>query len=317
MKDLFEKPACVIEAANAKRGWNWAIEILIFCAVFLVGTIIMGLATLPAQVVLLFLDGDFNAAIAQNDAAAEQAALIRLESSDTYMIYTLLSEIILIVVVCLFCKLFQARKMTTLGFYKKGMFKEYIFGSIAGFVVFSAAVLIGVITGALKIEGINASFSVWIFLLYTVGFMIQGMAEEVMCRGYFMVSFARRYPMWSAVLVNSLMFAALHLANNGISVLAFINLTLFGIFASVYFIRRGNIWGAAAFHSVWNLVQSSFYGIKVSGIDIKGLFITASAEGKEFFNGGAFGMEGGIIVTVVFCCAIAAMYFKKNISKQA
>lgn len=316
MKDLFEKPACVIEAANAKKGWNWATEILVFCAVFLVGSIIMGAATLPAQVVMFLFDGDYNAAIAQNDEAAQQAALTKLISSDTYMIYTLFSEIVLIVVVCLFCKLFQARKMTTLGFYKKGMFKEYIFGAIAGFAVFSAAVLIGVITGALKIEGISSSFSVWIFLLYTVGFMIQGMAEEVLCRGYFMVSFARRYPMWAAVLVNSLLFAALHLSNNGISVLAIINLTLFGIFASVYFIRRGNIWGAAAFHSVWNLVQSSFYGIKVSGIDIKGLFITSSVEGKELLNGGAFGMEGGIAVTVVFCCVIAAMYFSKNTSKH-
>ena len=32
---------------------------------------------------------------------------------------------------------------------------------------------------------------------------IQGMAEEVLCRSYFMVSLARRYPMWVAVILNA------------------------------------------------------------------------------------------------------------------
>lgn len=316
MRDLFEKPKCVAEAANAKKGWNWAVEILVFVAVFIVGNIIMAMATLPIQIVLLALDNNYMAALESGDAAVIQDASMKMVSSDAYTICTLFADIVLIVVVCLFCKLFQARKMTTLGFCKKGIFKEYIIGAIAGFAFFSAAVLIGVITGALKIEGINASFSIWIFLLYTVGFMIQGMAEEVVCRGYFMVSFARRYPMWAAVLANSLVFAALHLGNSGVSVLALVNLTLFGIFASVYFIRRGNIWGVAAFHSIWNLVQGCFYGIKVSGLDLKGLLITVPRDGKELLNGGAFGMEGGIIVTIIFCIGIVILYFLKKYSEQ-
>lgn len=33
--------------------------------------------------------------------------------------------------------------------------------------------------------------------------MIRGHGEEVLCRGYFMVSMGRRYPMWAAVLGRS------------------------------------------------------------------------------------------------------------------
>lgn len=57
----------------------------------------------------------------------------------------------------------------------------------------------------------------------------------------------------AAVIANSVIFAALHLLNPGVAPLAIVNLILFGIFASCYFIRRGNIWGIGALHSVWNL----------------------------------------------------------------
>jgi len=130
--------------------------------------------------------------------------------------------------------------------------------------------------------------------------MIQVMAEKVLCRGYFLVSLGRRYSMWVAVIVNSVAFAALHLLNSGISVLAFINLVLFGVFASVCFIKTENIWLVGAIHSVWNLVQGNVYGIKVSGIDsVCSIFASNMVEGKEFINGGAFGLEGGIAVTIV------------------
>ena len=138
--------------------------------------------------------------------------------------------------------------------------------------------------------------------------MIQGMAEEVLCRSYFLVSIGRRYPMWVAVLLNALFFAALHLANNGISVLAFVNLTLFGIFASVYFIKRGNIWGIGAIHSIWNFVQGNFYGIRVSGIETScTVFDSVSVDGRAWMNGGAFGLEGGLAVTIVLVAATLLM----------
>jgi len=103
-----------------------------------------------------------------------------------------------------------------------------------------------------------------------------------------------------AVILNALFFAALHLGNSGISALAFVNLTLFGVFASVYFIKRGNIWGIGAIHSIWNFVQGNFYGIKVSGMESScSVFASAMTEGRDLIHGGAFGLEGGLAVTLV------------------
>ena len=176
----------------------------------------------------------------------------------------------------------------------------YQIGLIVGFVIFSLAVLFCAVTGSLKLSGISSTFAILPFILFFAGYMIQGMAEEVLCRGYLMVSIGRRYPMWVAVLLNSLFFAALHLGNAGMSVLAFINLTLFGIFASIYFIKRGSIWGIGAIHSIWNFVQGNFYGIKVSGMETScTVFDSLVVDGKSLINGGDFGLEGGLAVTIV------------------
>lgn len=315
-KDLFKKPRMVAEAMKAKKGSSWIKEILIFIVVFYIANMAMSLLMTPIQMVLMFNSADFMNAVKAQDYELMMTALNEITASHANLINMLISEIGMIAVVCLFCKWFQKRKMSTLGFVKKGMFKEYIIGLIVGFAMFSAAVLIGVVTGSIEFNGMSATFSIGLFLLYTVGFMIQGMAEEVVCRGYFMVSYARKYPVYAAVIANSLVFAALHLGNSGITVLSFINLVLFGIFASVYFIRRGNLWGVGALHSIWNLVQGNFYGIKVSGMEITNSFLDATmVEGKELFNGGDFGLEGSLSVTIILVIATVVMYFMKDKDK--
>lgn len=317
MKDLFERSVPMQETAQTKKGLLWILELLVFVAVFLVASIAQGFATVPMQLVMLFSDKAYMAAVASGDVAklteASMEVTQRLMESDGYMIGMLLSDIVMMLIVFLFCRFIQKRKLRTLGFIKKGMLKEYALGMLLGFAFFSVCVLLGVLFGGLKIEGISPEFSIGIFVAYLLGYMVQGMTEEVLCRGYFLGSYARRYPVYAAVLANSLLFASLHLLNSGISVLAFINITLFGIFASIYFIRRGSIWGIGAFHSIWNLVQGNFYGIKVSGTPVGNtLFTTQAIAGKSLWNGGDFGMEGSLICTIALTCGIIFLYTRKN-----
>lgn len=317
MKKLLPRCRCMQETAEAQKGLIWILELLVFVAVFLVGTFAQMFITLPVEMVMMFTDKAYMAAAASGDNAAlmeaANALSQRLLSSDLYMVVTLFSDIMLIVIVFLFCRFLQKRKLRTLGFVKKGMWKEYGIGLLVGFLFFSVCVGLGLLTGGLTFGGISPDFSIGIFVLYLLGFMVQGMAEEVLCRGYFLGSYARRYPVYAAVLANSLFFAALHLLNSGITVLAFINLTLFGIFASLYFLRRGNIWGIGAFHAVWNLVQGNFYGIKVSGMPLGNTFLVMNpVEGKDLLNGGDFGMEGSLICTLVYVVGIIWLLTRKN-----
>lgn len=300
MKFKLETPKAVIDAKKSQKGLHWALELLIFFAMFIIVTIGQSVILLPAQLVMLFMNKSYLTALMTGDMELAMQASTEIASSSAYTISMLFSTISMILLAMLFCKLIQKRKMSTLGFVKKGMLKEYGIGLIVGFVIFSLAVLFCAVTGSLKLSGISSTFAILPFILFFAGYMIQGMAEEVLCRGYLMVSIGRRYPMWVAVLLNSLFFAALHLGNAGMSVLAFINLTLFGIFASIYFIKRGSIWGIGAIHSIWNFVQGNFYGIKVSGMETScTVFDSLVVDGKSLINGGDFGLEGGLAVTIV------------------
>ena len=312
-------PAVLEEAKKSGKGLPWIVEILIFILVFLVASIAESIIMLPGMILAMLSQPELVDSIMEyimkGDILQVEELTMQLLLSDVITLAMLFANAGLILIVCLYCKLIEKRKMTTLGFVKKNMFKEYGKGCLAGFVMFSVAVLICVVTGSLKLQ-ISPTFSAGLFVLFVLGFMIQGMAEEVMCRGYLMVSIARRSSVIVAIICNAVVFAVLHLSNSGVGILAVVNLFLFGVFASLYFIRTGNIWGVAALHSIWNLVQGNVYGIRVSGMSLSCSVLEAdSLESGTLWNGGAFGLEGGLAVTIVLLAGCALLLFARKRKK--
>lgn len=318
MEPLLNAPAAVQQAKASQKGLHWALEIVIFIAVFFVCMIGEMLLMLPIQAMLLMRDKTYLSALKSGNPDFIIEASENAISGDVSLILSLFVTAVMTAIVFLFCKFIQKRRLSSLGFVKKGFASAYLKGLLLGFLMFSAAVLICVLTGSLKLTYSPERFAFPAFLFIAAGYMVQGMAEEVLCRGYFMVSLGRRYPMAAAAVINATAFAAMHLFNPGISPLAVINLILFGIFASVCFIQTNNIWLIGALHSVWNLTQGNVYGIKVSGMDSRcSVFSASTPEGMEIFHGGAFGLEGGLAVTIVLMAGIAAMLFLlKNNKKE-
>ena len=211
----------------------------------------------------------------------------------------------------LWCRLIEGRKLRTLGFIKQGAVKQYLLGLLAGAVTFSAVVGIGALTGGLHFEGYRGQFTVSLLLIF-IGFLIQGMSEEVLCRGYILTSTLRHHNMWWAAGINSVLFSAMHFANKGYSVFAFINLTLIALVFSLYVLRTGNLWGTCAFHSIWNFSQGNFYGLPVSGLNSGDSIFAMSLNGSSIFNGGDFGLEASIGTTIVSVIWIFVLLFVPN-----
>ncbi len=293
-----KKPDMVQEAAQT-GGKNIILEILMFIGVFFVASIFQYIPTLVVGV-------------------------SGLVTYDGLMMVHLYGTVIMTLITMLFCKVIQKRKMRTLGFKKSGMWKEYSIGLLVGFGMMAVIVVAGMVTGSLTLvfnpEAATAAGIGSLVLLF-FGFVLQGMSEEVLCRSYFLVSLARKKGyIWMAVIVNALAFAALHLGNAGIAPLAFVNLILFGIFASVYFVKRGNIWGIAAIHSIWNFAQGNIFGILVSGNDFgTTVFESEINESMTLVNGGDFGLEGGILVTIVLVVGTVVMLMtkQKDVAEEA
>jgi membrane protease YdiL (CAAX protease family) len=166
--------------------------------------------------------------------------------------------------------------------------------------------------GTLTVRVAPTAPSLGLLALFFIAFLIQGMSEELLCRSYLMVSLSRGLPLWACAVINALLFSLLHLGNPGISIIALLNIFLFGLFASLLTLRRGSIWMVGALHSMWNFAQGNFFGIPVSGIfGSPSPLVSVSKNGTwaELINGGSFGLEAGLSVTVMLAAACAAVWF--------
>ena len=112
------------------------------------------------------------------------------------------------------------------------------------------------------------------------------------------------------------MFSLMHISNANFGIIPFLNITLFGIFAAVYMLKRGSIWGVAAIHTVWNFMQGNIFGFSVSGNPkFNSVFDTTLGEVGSILSGGEFGLEGGLGATVILLIALVvvlAMPAKKS-----
>ena len=289
---------------------NLIIEIGIFVLVFLVsGYLLEGIMGAVFMMPVLFTSDAFITASTQNggrppDMETITAVLNQLRSTPQIAIAMLFATVGGIAGSVIYCRCIEGRKLRTMGFRRGHIIREYLVGLLIGAVMFSVTVAIAVVTGSLTYGGL-AGASILILLLFFFGFLVQGMSEEVLCRGYFLVSLARRQHMAVAVIVSSCFFGALHLMNDNIGVLPMVNLILFGCFEGVYLLKRGNIWGAAAIHSSWNFTQGNVFGISVSGMSLQpSVFIFEPTVDGTLISGGAFGIEGGLAASIVLAAAL-------------
>ena len=210
----------------------------------------------------------------------------------------------------IYCRFFEARPMRSMGFTKEKAFTHYLRGLLTGAVLMSAITLLSVICRGNNIA-LCSNINFGLIGLYFLGFLVQGMSEEVIFRGFLMNSIAGRFHAFIAIGISAVAFSLAHVMNPGFGVLVFINLAMFGVFASLYMIAFDDIWGACAIHSVWNFTQGSFYGISVSGSgNQESVFRTTAASSSKLLTGGDFGIEGSIFTTVVLAAGIAAVIFK-------
>lgn len=198
----------------------------------------------------------------------------------------------------------EHRSFWTTGLERTGIWQKYSHGALVGTGMMLSPVVVLAMFGLIQVEvdplvwaGVAALPGVLIML---VGWLVQGAAEETLSRGFLLPVFGIRYgPIWG-ILVSSIQFSFLHLLNPNLNLIALINLFLFGVFASIYAMKEGGLWGVFAIHSFWNWTQGNLLGLEVSGSTIGGTtLLNLKSRGSDLITGGAFGLEGGLAVTVV------------------
>lgn len=166
---------------------------------------------------------------------------------------------------------------------------------------------------------VYSQFNPLMLIYFIIVVMIQSGAEEVVDRWFIYEKLREYFPNCPAVAIvlNAVFFAALHLANPGVSALPILNIVLVGLLYSLLVYYYKSLWAAIVAHTSWNFCQNILLGLPNSGIVTEySVFSLDAASAKDSFAySTAFGIEGTILSCLLLAIACVVVFYlgrKKN-----
>jgi len=134
-------------------------------------------------------------------------------------------------------------------------------------------------------------------------FLLVGLFEEFLLRGYAQFTLARGIGFWPAAAALSCVFGAVHLGNGGEDWRGVLAAATIGFFFCLTLRRTGTLWFAVGFHAAWDWGESFFYSVPDSGTVSPGHLLSSSFHGSAWLTGGSVGPEGSVMCFVVIAAA--------------
>ena len=142
--------------------------------------------------------------------------------------------------------------------------------------------------------------------LMLTNFVLVGLGEELLFRGYWLRNLAEglcgrrvgpRPALLLATLLVSALFAAAHANHPHTSWRSVLNTFLAGTLLALPLLCTGRLALSIGFHIAWNVLLGTVFGLTVSGNGKQVSLMTATPIGPPLWTGGAYGPEGGLLVT--------------------
>ena len=130
-------------------------------------------------------------------------------------------------------------------------------------------------------------------------FLLVGLYEEFLLRGYTQFALTRGIGFWPAAAVLSAEFGWLHRSNAGEEWPGLLAAALIGFFFCLTLRRTGTLWFAVGFHAAWDWGETFFYAVPDSGGVYPGHLLSSSLHGNPWLTGGSVGPEGSVICFAV------------------
>jgi len=199
-----------------------------------------------------------------------------------------------------------------------GWLKNFGIGSVIGMLSLLLAVGIAALARGIhfNLDQAAATTIGKTFAISLLIFLVAAAAEEMLFRGYPLQTLARAKLAWVGVLLTSVPFAAVHLANpNVVPGLTFVNTALAGVWLAIAYLRTRSLWLPFGLHWSWNWAQASLLGLPVSGINriAPAPLLHAFNAGPDWLTGGAYGIEGGAACTVALLVSTIVIWRTKLI----
>jgi uncharacterized protein len=174
---------------------------------------------------------------------------------------------------------------------------KLLFGLVGGLVCLSLVVGTMTTGGYLVFDGkvLHGIPALGYGLIWLLDFMIVGIREEALFRGYLQATLTRGIGFWPAAILLSLLFGAGHLQNTGESITGIMGVIAHALFYCLLLRLSGSLWLGSGFHAAWDWAQSYLYGTPQSGHLMQGHLFMAHARGDSLMSGGSAGPEGSLL----------------------
>jgi uncharacterized protein len=149
-------------------------------------------------------------------------------------------------------------------------------------------------------------------------FLLVGLFEEFLFRGYAQFTLDRGIGFWPASIVLSSAFGLVHLRNGGESWVGALAAAAIGFFFCFTLRRTGTLWFAVGFHAAWDWGETFFYSVPDSGMVSPGHLLSSSLHGRAWLTGGSVGPEGSALCFVVIALlslAFSRVYPAVNVAR--
>ncbi|MUV57667.1 CPBP family intramembrane metalloprotease [Halogeometricum sp. CBA1124] len=136
-------------------------------------------------------------------------------------------------------------------------------------------------------------------------FAVVGFYEELVARGVILKNVAEGFASYgtvpavlAAIIVSSVVFGIVHLANAGASLVSVVVIAVIAITVAASYVLTGRLALAIGFHTSWNISMGVLFGQPVSGIELPAHILALEVTGPTSWTGGAFGFEAGFLGVV-------------------
>jgi uncharacterized protein len=221
--------------------------------------------------------------------------------STTMLLNYIINFIATILIIWLFWRFVLKKDFSSIGFKDNNWQKNLFLGLTTGILAISSLIF-----GFVKIQSL--AFSPTDFINYLIIFILVSLSEEIMTRGLMLSTLMEGMNDYIALIIVSIIFGALHLLNDNVTTLSFINICIAGLFLGISYIHNKSLWFPIGLHFTWNFFQGPIYGYEVSGHKNVSV-IEQTIHGNDTFTGGEFGFEGSIIALPIMIIAILCIHW--------
>ena len=154
-------------------------------------------------------------------------------------------------------------------------------------------------------------------VLWAIGFVLVGLFEEFLFRGYAQYTLGSGIGFWPSAFILSAIFGGGHLSNPGEGWVGALSVFTFGMFACLTLQRTGNLWFAIGFHAAGDYAETFIYSTPDSGLLAQGHLLNSTFHGPKWLTGGTIGPEGSVIDFVIFAVTFIAFWLLYPAKKSA